>query len=142
MVDRDSTYWPESLFERAWTNFWRQDLNATLGLLLTVNSPYFAEHEYIPEVRSCAPSPSSTFCEYDDRRAHAASSSRRSSTSPCRRARRPSSGQYKTPEGRKLADQAFDAYFAEDHTDSTLDKRCSAGSCGTATCPPLSTTWT
>ena len=48
-VDRASGYWAESLFERSWAEFMQNDYNATLGLLLTVRSPYYRTAEYIPE---------------------------------------------------------------------------------------------
>jgi TolA-binding protein len=38
-VERDSTYWAESLFERAWVSFYQGDYNEALGMLLTVDSP-------------------------------------------------------------------------------------------------------
>jgi tetratricopeptide (TPR) repeat protein len=66
MVDRESTYWPESLFERAWTNFWNADLNFALGLLLTVESPYFSDTEYIPEVTILRALTFFNLCEYNE----------------------------------------------------------------------------
>ncbi len=47
-VDRDSPYWPETQFERAWAHFRLDDLNGTLGLLATHSSPFF-QQEYFPE---------------------------------------------------------------------------------------------
>ena len=66
MVPRDSIYWPESLFERAWTNFMVQDLNQTLGLLLTVQSPYFDDEEYLPEVVLLRSLTYFNLCEYNE----------------------------------------------------------------------------
>lgn len=47
-VDRDSSYWAEAQFERAWAHFRLDDLNGALGLLYTHSSPFFAG-EYFPE---------------------------------------------------------------------------------------------
>ncbi len=120
MVDRDSTYWPESLFERAWTNFWRQDLNLTLGLLLTVESPYFNEAEYLPEITVLRALTYFNLCEYDEveRILHAFEGE----TRPLVAELTAFVDQYKTKDDQKLADQAFDAYFKDPHKDSRLDK--------------------
>lgn len=118
-VDRSSTYWPESLFERAWTNFWRQDLNATLGLLLTVESPYFSEHEYIPEIQILRALTFFNLCEYDE--VERLLILFENEARPVVAELDAFVGQYKTEEGKELADQAFDKYFMEEHTNSTLD---------------------
>lgn len=47
-VDRESGYWPESVFERAWGHFRLTDMNGTLSQLQTLHSPYF-EDWYFPE---------------------------------------------------------------------------------------------
>jgi hypothetical protein len=66
MVSRDSSYWAESLFERAWTDFLTKDLNQTLGLLLTVDSPYFEDTDFIPEVTYLRALTFFNLCEYDE----------------------------------------------------------------------------
>ncbi|MEQ1564958.1 MAG: hypothetical protein ABMA64_04920 [Myxococcota bacterium] len=66
MVSRDSSYWAESLFERAWTNFLGADLNLTLGLLLTVDSPYFGDTDFIPEVTYLRALTFFNLCQYKD----------------------------------------------------------------------------
>jgi len=120
MVDRESTYWPESLFERAWTNFWRQDLNLTLGLLLTVESPYFNQSEYIPEITVLRALTFFNLCEYDEveRILH----SFEGETKPVVAEMNTFVEQFKSKEDQKLADQAFDAYFKDPHKTSSLDK--------------------
>jgi len=120
MVDRESTYWPESLYERAWTNFWRQDLNLTLGLLLTVESPYFNESEYIPEITVLRALTFFNLCEYDEveRILHQFENS----TKPVVAEMTAFVDQYKSKEDQKLADQAFDAYFTDPHQGSQLQK--------------------
>lgn len=47
-VSRESEFWPESQFERAWTHFRLNDLNGTLGVLFTLDTPYFDDW-YFPE---------------------------------------------------------------------------------------------
>ncbi len=118
MVERDSTYWSESLFERAWTNFWRADLNFALGLLLTVQSPYFSDTEYIPEVTILRALTFFNLCEYNE----------------VERILIGFEGKY-TPQvdemkaflkqyrGQKdLWDGAYDAYFANRHDQSQLQQ--------------------
>lgn len=66
MVTEDSSYWPETLFERAWTNFLSSHLNITLGLLLTVDSPYFKDTDFIPEVAYLRALTFFNLCEWPD----------------------------------------------------------------------------
>lgn len=47
-VDRGSEFWPEAQFERAWAHFRIDDVNGTLGLLLSLNTPFFKNY-YYPE---------------------------------------------------------------------------------------------
>jgi tetratricopeptide (TPR) repeat protein len=47
-VSRESPYWPEAQFERAWAHFRMSDTNKTIGLLHTHGSPFF-EDEHYPE---------------------------------------------------------------------------------------------
>ena len=48
VVERGSKFWAEAQFERAWAHFRLQDMNGTLGLLHTIQSPFFDEW-YFPE---------------------------------------------------------------------------------------------
>lgn len=47
-VSRDSEYWPEAQFERAWAHFRGEDMQGTLAQLHTHDSPFF-ESWYFPE---------------------------------------------------------------------------------------------
>ena len=47
-VDRESGYWPEAQFERAWAHFRLEDMNGTLARLQTLHSPFFGDW-YFPE---------------------------------------------------------------------------------------------
>ncbi len=118
LVDRDSTYWPQSLFERAWTNFWRADLNLSLGLLLTVESPYFNQDEYIPEVTILRALTFFNLCEYGEVERILAGFER--DYRPQQTEIEGFLTQYKdSPE---LRDQAFDAFFENPHPNSRLSK--------------------
>ncbi len=47
-VSRESEFWPESVFERAWAHFRLDDMNGALAQLHTLDTPYF-EAWYLPE---------------------------------------------------------------------------------------------
>ena len=49
-IPRDSIYWSEAQFERAWAHFYMQDMNGSLGLLFTLGTPYFTAEHY-PEAQ-------------------------------------------------------------------------------------------
>lgn len=65
-VDHKSTYWPQSLFERAWTQFWLGDLNGELGQLVTAGSPFFAGREFLPDTGYLKALTYFQLCEYDE----------------------------------------------------------------------------
>jgi hypothetical protein len=48
VVSRQSEFWPQAQFERAWSHFRIDDLNGTLGVLYSLDTPFFAEW-YFPE---------------------------------------------------------------------------------------------
>lgn len=119
-VARGSVYWPQSLFERAWANFLRQELNLSLGLLLTVKSPYFAEQEYNPEVDILRALTFFNFCEFTT--AEATLLDFEAKYKPMKEEIKAFLGEYESEEGMKLAAQAFGTYFSNDHRKSTLSK--------------------
>ncbi len=47
-IPRASGLWPEAQFERAWAHFMLSDFNGTLGMLYTLDTPFFTEY-YYPE---------------------------------------------------------------------------------------------
>lgn len=47
-VSRDSEYWPEAQFERAWAHFRIDDFNGALGTLFSLDTPFFGTY-YYPE---------------------------------------------------------------------------------------------
>jgi TolA-binding protein len=117
-VERTSTYWPQSLFERAWTNFYQGDLNLSLGLLLTVDSPYFNEADFIPETSYLRSLIYWSFCEYSE--VERLTKMFKAKYQPMRAELRDFVESYRTEEGRKLTDQAIDAYFGPDAGKSQL----------------------
>lgn len=117
-VDRESGYWPQALFERAWTNFWLQDLNLSLGLLLTVNSPYFNKTEYLPEATILRALNYFNFCEYADVERNLILFEQE--TRPLVAELKAFVDQYRSKESQELADQAFDAWFTKPNPDSKL----------------------
>lgn len=119
-VERSSVYWPESLFERSWTDFYQGDYNNALGLLLTVESPYFSDYEFIPETAYLRALTYFTFCEYKEVERHIALF--RSKYQPMRNEMRDFIDRYRSEEDRKLADRAFDEYFSDGARASVLPK--------------------
>ncbi len=118
MVERDSSYWPTSLFERAWTNFWKADLNHTLGLLLTVDSPYFSKREFIPEVTILRALTFFNFCEYSEVERL---------LREFERDHKPMQAELeafleKYGKERTIWDQAYESYFEAEHEESALSQ--------------------
>jgi TolA-binding protein len=120
LVDRDSTFWPESLYERAYTNFMRNDLNLTLGLLLTVRSPYFADGEFMPKSTILRSLTLFNLCKNTE----VASTLKgfEADYRPIRDEMRDMVSKYDTDEGRKIADQLYDYYFGESTGETRLPK--------------------
>jgi len=119
-VDRDSSYWPQSLFERAWATFMKNDLNGTLGLLLTDASPHYAENEYLPEAKLLRALTFFQLCEYDDVQGILVDFEK--TYNPMLEEMRAFLDKYDSPEGRQLSDQAYATYFDKPHPNTTFDK--------------------
>ena len=45
-VPRESIYWLDAQFERGWSHFHMQDMNGVLGILHTLNTPFFQDESY------------------------------------------------------------------------------------------------
>lgn len=118
MVSRDSTYWAESLFERAWTNFLRSDLNLALGLLLTVESPYFDDTDFIPEVTYLRALTFFNLCEFNEVERVLVDFD--ATYKPMKEEIDGFLGQYR--DQKDLWDQAYDQYFTNPHESSTLNE--------------------
>jgi tetratricopeptide (TPR) repeat protein len=111
MVPRDSTYWPEALFEEAWSTFMQNDLNHTLGLLLTVNSPFYSEGEFLPEADVLRALTFFNLCEYDDVSEQLLGFE--GEMAPIADELREFVERYRGQGRRELHDQAYDEYFGE-----------------------------
>ncbi len=120
LVDRDSLYWPQSLFERSWATFMQNDLNLTLGLLLTVRTPHYDDHEYLPEATVLRALTFFSLCEYDE--VERILLDFEATQRPMRDEIRSFLAEYSSEDGRALADQAFEHYFENEHPESTLDQ--------------------
>ncbi len=119
-VARDSIHWPESLFERSWTAFYAGDYNKSLGLLTSADSPYFADHDFIPEITYLKALNYFTFCEYEE--VTRVMTLFDAKYRPMRDELKAFIDKYKSKEGSKLTDQAFDAYFGPSAGQSELPK--------------------
>ena len=120
LVDRDSTFWPESLYERAYTNFMRNDLNLTLGLLLTIRSPYFADGEFLPKATILRSLTLFNLCKNTE-----VANTLRGFENDYRLIRnemREKVAKYDSDEGRKIADQLYDEYFGESTGETVMPK--------------------
>ena len=62
---RQSTYWAESMFRDAWSNLHLGELNVTLGKVLTVESPYFIDTDFIPEAKILKALTYFQLCDYN-----------------------------------------------------------------------------
>ncbi len=120
LVPRDSQYWGVSVFEHAWANFLLNDLNKTLGLLLTARSPFFRRDMYEPEATILRALTYFNLCEYKEvERLLIAFEDQH----------RPQYDEmlafveaYSSKEGRKVADEAWDTYFGREKRDTVLPK--------------------
>ena len=119
-VPRESAYWPTSMFESAWTNFMLTDLNLTLGQLLTISSPYYAENEFIPEALILRALTYFQLCQYKDIERVVAQFD--AQYLPVHEEMKLFLQQYSTEESRKLTDQAYDHYFGREAADTKIPK--------------------
>jgi tetratricopeptide (TPR) repeat protein len=117
-VERDSTYWAESLFERAWVSFYQGDYNEALGMLLTVDSPYYTDVEFIPETSYLRALSYWYYCEYSE--VERLMKLFKARYQPIRTEMKDFIERYRSDEARQLADRAFDEYFGTSAQPSKL----------------------
>ncbi len=120
LVERDSMYWPTSLFESSWSNFMRNDLNLTLGQVLTVQSPFFSEDEFVPEATILRALTYFNLCEYNE--VERLLIGFEETYRPMYKEMKSFVQAYASKEGKKLADQAYDTYFTSYPRESVLPK--------------------
>ena len=118
LVSHESIYWPQSLFENAWSNFMQNNLNETLGQLLTVKSPFYLDNEFVPEATVLRALTFFNLCKYDEVEKILLTFEK--NHRPIQEELRDFVQQYATEEGKQLADQAWDHYFTGQRNDSTL----------------------
>jgi tetratricopeptide (TPR) repeat protein len=109
LVNHESSYWPDALFEHAWANFMQNNLNDTLGQLLTVRSGFFKDDEFLPEATILRALTYFNLCEY--KKVEGILVGFEETYRPMHNEIQAFTGQYATDEGKKLADQAWDFYF-------------------------------
>lgn len=111
LVARDSPHWADALFENSWATFMQSDLNKTLGLLLTVQSPFFSNDEFMPEAIVLRSLTFFNLCQYKEVETTLLSFEEK--YRPMQAEMRDFVKSYSTEEGRQLADQAWDSYFGK-----------------------------
>ena len=109
LVARDSEFWPESLFDGAWSHFMQNNLNEALGHLLTVQSPFFSEEDFLPEVEYLRALTFFNLCEYKQVDSYLKSFMTR--MTPVQQELKDYVKGYATKESRRMADRAWDDYF-------------------------------
>lgn len=119
-VPHSSIYWPQTLFESAWTNYMLSDLNLTLGEVLTVNSPYFQDQEFLPDARILRALTFFYLCDYAGIERELTEFD--ATYKPMHQEMKDFLKQYSTEEGKKLADQAYDRYFGSNPEATALPK--------------------
>lgn len=120
LVDRESSYWPTSLFEAAWSNFMRNDLNLALGQVLTVQSPFYQARFFSPESEVLKALTFFNLCEY--REVERLLIGFEDQHKPIYKEMKDFVQNYATKEGKELADQAFETYFERWPKNSVLPK--------------------
>jgi hypothetical protein len=119
-VSRSSEYWPEALFENAWAYFMQNDLNVSLGKLLTIQSSFFDNDEFLPEATILRALTYFNLCEYPEVEHELLKFEDK--YRPMADELKGFVQSYATPEGKQMADQAFDYYFGDKKVDSVLPK--------------------
>ena len=120
LVPRSSTFWPQALFEQAWSTFMQNDLNHTLGLILTVQSPFYSEDEFIPEAQLLRALTFFNLCEYNQVERELLGFE--GTVGPIFDELKAFTERYRTAEGRQLADQAYDTYMESSPRETVLTR--------------------
>lgn len=117
-VPRDSEYWPQALFEQAWTMFMLNELNSALGKVLTVRSPFFADHYFAPEADIVRALTFFNLCEYGQVEKELLAFESR--WKPVVDELKAVTSKYRSEEGKKLADEVYVAYLEGGQKSSVL----------------------
>ncbi|MEL6345000.1 MAG: hypothetical protein AAFV53_17915 [Myxococcota bacterium] len=121
-VSRESMYWPQAMYEQAWTGFMRNEFNRSLGLLLTVDSPFFRDDEYLPDATILRALTFFNLCQYEEVEGMLLQFEEQ--YTPIRDEMKDFVEGYASKEGRRIADQAWNTYFGTDErkVDTSLPK--------------------
>ena len=117
-VSRQSSYWAESIFRDAWTNLHLGQLNVTLGKVLTVESPYFKDTDFIPEAKILKALTYFQLCDYN--KVEKIINGFDATYQPIKSEITEFLADYETVEQRKLADQAWQRYFGAEADGETV----------------------
>ena len=120
LVSHDSIYWPDSLFSAAWANFMQNNLNQTLGQLLTVRSPFFSEDDFIPELEYLRALTFFNLCEYKE--VDTILQAFEGRMKPVQSELKDFVKGYASKEQLKMAERAWDTYFGERSQESQIPK--------------------
>ncbi len=120
LVAHDSAYWPEALFNGAWAHFMQNNLNEALGHILTTQSPFFSEEDFIPEVQYLKALTFFNLCEYKD--VERLLLEFEDNMRPIQSELKEFVKGYASAENRKMADKAWDAYMGGGASGSQLPK--------------------
>lgn len=118
LVDRNSTYWADSLFEHAWANFMQNNLNDTLGQVMTVQSGFYTDDVFNPEAQVLRSLTYFNLCEYKTTEKQLLTFEK--TYRPMQAEMQAFLEQYSTSEGKKMADQAWDTYFGSSKKTDTV----------------------
>ncbi len=117
-VSRKSSYWAESMFRDAWSNLHLGELNITLGKVLTVESPYFLESDFIPEAKILKALTYFQLCDYN--KVEGIINGFDAAYQPMKNEITQFLADYETVEQRRLADQAWQRYFGAETDGETV----------------------
>jgi hypothetical protein len=106
------------MFRDAWSNLHLGQLNVTLGKVLTVESPYFIDTDFIPEAKILKALTYFQLCEYN--RVEKIINEFDSTYQPMKAEITSFLADYETKEQRRLADQAWNRYFGTDVDGNTV----------------------
>ncbi len=120
IVPHESDVWPQALFESAWANFMQNDLNLALGQILTIRSPFYNNTYFAPEATVLRALTFFNLCEYDQVERELLTFE--DEIRPIYAELKEFTERYRSSEGRKLADQAYEEYFEGSPANSVLPK--------------------
>jgi len=120
LVPHESSVWPQAVFEASWANFMQNDLNMALGQILTIRSPFYSDNYFAPEATVLRALTFFNLCEYSQVEKELLRFE--DEIHPITNELKDFTEQYRSSEGKKLADQAYETYFEGSPGASVLPK--------------------